>query len=225
MKYKLLNVLEFTSDRKRMSVIVQDPSGKIKLMCKGADSELEKRLSKSIQNQKMLKKTGEFIQEYAKDGLRTLFLAEKEISHSDYLYFNELYRQANANLREKEELLNKLNDQIEQDLILIGSTAIEDKLQEDVGETLAAFKESGIHIWVLTGDKIETAVNIGYSCSLLDNLIAQSVVDGESIDDILIQLADAQKQHVLCQGTNQEQAIVVSGESLAMISSEQFLMN
>jgi P-type E1-E2 ATPase len=54
-------------------------------------------------------------------------------------------------------------------MILVGSTAIEDRLQEDVKETIEAFKECGIKVWVLTGDKVETAINIGYSCGLLNN--------------------------------------------------------
>ena len=56
---------------------------------------------------------------------------------------------------------------IEVDLKLVGATAIEDKLQDDVGLTIAKLKESGIKVWVLTGDKVETAINIGYSCRLL----------------------------------------------------------
>ena len=54
-------------------------------------------------------------------------------------------------------------------MLLIGSTAIEDKLQEEVKETIEGFKEVGIKVWVLTGDKVETAINIGYSCGLLNN--------------------------------------------------------
>lgn len=65
--------------------------------------------------------------------------------------------------------MNAVADKIEKDLNLIGSTAIEDKLQDEVGDTIAALKEAGIKVWVLTGDKIETAINIGYSCQLLDN--------------------------------------------------------
>jgi len=52
---------------------------------------------------------------------------------------------------------------------LIGATAIEDKLQANVGNTIDAIKKAGIKVWVLTGDKIETAINIGYSCKLLSN--------------------------------------------------------
>lgn len=64
----------------------------------------------------------------------------------------------------REEAQNILQDEIERDLMIIGATAIEDKLQDQVGETIAALRASGIKVWVLTGDKVETAINIGYSC-------------------------------------------------------------
>ena len=62
-----------------------------------------------------------------------------------------------------------VQEEIEKDLVMVGATAIEDKLQEDVGITIFKLKQAGIKVWVLTGDKIETAINIGYSCKLLDN--------------------------------------------------------
>ena len=69
----------------------------------------------------------------------------------------------------KEEAINEVAEEIELDFDLIGSTAIEDKLQEDVGETIFDIKRAGIQLWVLTGDKVETAINIGHSCQLLHN--------------------------------------------------------
>lgn len=65
---------------------------------------------------------------------------------------------------EKEKLMEKVAEELENEFELIGSTAIEDKLQDDVGKTIHDFKKAGIQVWVLTGDKVETAINIGYSC-------------------------------------------------------------
>ncbi len=64
----------------------------------------------------------------------------------------------------REKQVNKISDLIELNFELIGSTAIEDKLQDEVGRTIADIKSAGIQVWVLTGDKVETAINIGYSC-------------------------------------------------------------
>jgi magnesium-transporting ATPase (P-type) len=61
----------------------------------------------------------------------------------------------------------QLMDEIEKNLEVMGVTAIEDKLQDGVPETLSALREAGVKVWMLTGDKVDTAINIGYSCSLL----------------------------------------------------------
>lgn len=74
---------------------------------------------------------------------------------------------------------------LEKDFILVGSTAIEDKLQDGVGDTIEALKNAGIKVWVLTGDKVETAVNIGYSCRLLNNDIMQLLIDAKTSKDVL----------------------------------------
>ena len=69
-------------------------------------------------------------------------------------------------------------------MVLVGSTAIEDRLQEDVKETIEAFKETGIKVWVLTGDKVETAINIGFSCGLLNNQMEQYVINTSDSNEI-----------------------------------------
>ena len=67
--------------------------------------------------------------------------------------------------------MNQVAEEIEQEFELVGSTAIEDKLQDGVPETIKMIRQAGIKLWVLTGDKIETAINIGYACHLLDDSI------------------------------------------------------
>lgn len=69
----------------------------------------------------------------------------------------------------REQELEKVNEEIEKDLELIGSTAIEDRLQDKVADTIKFMKRVGIKVWVLTGDKMETAISIGMSTGLLDN--------------------------------------------------------
>ena len=78
--YQLLNVLEFTSDRKRMTVIVRAPDGRIKVLCKGADSVLVPLLAQTPENNRIKQKTMAHLYDYAKDGLRTLMICEKTIS-------------------------------------------------------------------------------------------------------------------------------------------------
>ena len=133
-------------------------------MCKGADSIITPRLKP---NQKILEQTLQYLDQYAKEGLRTLLLAQKEISEEFYQQWNEEFQEALVSQQNREENINKVAEQIENNFELIGSTAIEDKLQDEVGETISFMKKSGIKVWVLTGDKIETAINIGISCELL----------------------------------------------------------
>ena len=80
--------------------------------------------------------------------------------------------------------MEQVAEELEKDFDLVGATAIEDKLQEGVPETIEHIKAAGIKLWVLTGDKIETAINIGYSCRLLDDSINQFIIDAAKPLDI-----------------------------------------
>ena len=113
--------------------------------------------------------TQKAVDSFAADGLRTLFLAEKYISEDDYATWNEKAQAAALLLQGREEAVDLVNEEIERDLTLTGSTAIEDRLQDCVADTLRFVKDAGIKVWVLTGDKVETAINIGFSAGLLDN--------------------------------------------------------
>ena len=166
-KYKLLNVIEFDSTRKRMSVIIRTPENKIMLICKGADSIIEKRLKKPCP---IFEKTQEFLHSFAQTGLRTLLIAGKELSEEKYAEFKVQYLRA-ATSAHKEREMNKVSDALEEEFELYGSTAIEDKLQEDVADTIYDMRQATIKLWVLTGDKVETAMNIGMACKLLDNVM------------------------------------------------------
>lgn len=159
LKYQLLNVIEFDSTRKRMTVIVRCPDNSIKVLCKGADSVIYERLKTNH----YVKFTEKCLENFAKEGLRTLLLAEKEISDQEFEDWADKYNQAALLLENREQTMCEIAEQIETDFELIGSTAVEDRLQDDVANTISLLKAAGIKIWVLTGDKIETAINIGYS--------------------------------------------------------------
>ena len=77
-------------------------------------------------------------------------------------------------------------EKIETNFVLIGSTAIEDKLQDEVADTISFIKEAGIKLWVLTGDKIETAINIGFSCSLLNLDMEIFILDKKKTNQIML---------------------------------------
>ena len=116
------------------------------------------------------------MEDYAKEGLRTLLVASKELDEKFYEDWSTKYKEAMVSVNRDEEC-NRVAELIEQDLKLIGSTAIEDKLQVDVGNTIHDLKRAGIKVWVLTGDKVETAINIGYSCRLLSDEMESFILE------------------------------------------------
>ena len=128
--YELLEVLEFNSTRKRMSVILKNKKGKILLYSKGADNILLDRMKKPVSKQE---ETQECLTKYANGGLRTLIVASKEISQNEYNTWKRQYQNAQSQLQDREKKMMDVQELIEKDLSLVGGTAIEDKLQEDVG--------------------------------------------------------------------------------------------
>jgi phospholipid-transporting ATPase len=111
--------------------------------------------------------TIDHLEQFAKEGFRTLVLAYKVISEEEYQAWNEKYKKAATSIQNREKKIDEVAELIEKNFLVLGASAIEDKLQPGVPETIVMLKKAGIKVWVLTGDKIETAVNIGYSCKLL----------------------------------------------------------
>ena len=122
-----------------------------------------------------MKKTQGFVNQYAEEGLRTLFLAQKEVSPGFYKDWKLQADRAKEQVVDRDEEVERVDALIETDLELIGSTAIEDRLQDRVADSIRFMKSTGIKVWVLTGDKIETAMNIGVSAGLLDSAMGQHI--------------------------------------------------
>jgi len=177
-EYEILNVCEFNSTRKRMSVIVRGPDKRIKLYTKGADTVIYERLAPNqtfsdptlVHLEVNLNSSPAMqadLQDYATEGLRTLCLAYREVSEDEYRNWAVMYDNAASQLSNRADALDRAAEAIEQNLHLLGATAIEDKLQEGVPDAIHTLQQAGIKIWVLTGDRQETAINIGLSCRLI----------------------------------------------------------
>ncbi|KAG6712677.1 hypothetical protein I3843_05G106800 [Carya illinoinensis] len=229
---KLLNVLEFNSSRKRMSVIIRDEEGKIFILCKGADSVMFGRLAKN--GREFEEETREHVNEYADAGLRTLLLAYREVGEEEYKEFNEKFNEAkNSVSADRETLIDEVADNIERDLTLLGATAVEDKLQNGVPNCIDKLAQAGIKIWVLTGDKMETAINIGFACSLLRQGMKQIIINLESPqiqaleragdkaaiskaskESVLSQITEGKAQLTSSSGGSDAFALIIDGKSL-----------
>ncbi|XP_071642115.1 probable phospholipid-transporting ATPase IA isoform X4 [Temnothorax longispinosus] len=222
-RYEILNVIEFTSARKRMSVIVKTPEGKIKIFCKGADSAIYERLmSASLETSDLdlehaddfRETTLEHLEAFATDGLRTLCFASAEIPENVYQWWRESYHKASISVRNRETMLDQAANFIESKLTLLGATAIEDQLQDQVPETIQAFIQADIHVWVLTGDKQETALNIGYSCKLITHGMPLYIINESSLDktrEVIIQRCLDFGIDLKCKN---EVALIIDGSTL-----------
>lgn len=158
--YEVLHVQEFDSDRKRMSIIVRDRQrNEYVLFCKGADSSI---LDRCVCKTEKLYDTS--LRTFAENGWRVIVVAYKVLNEYEYKQYDALLADATTDIVNRETKLVKAFDAIESRLHILGVTAVEDKLQEDVEITLNELRQAGIKIWVLTGDKVETAINISDSC-------------------------------------------------------------
>ncbi|RDB22204.1 putative phospholipid-transporting ATPase C24B11.12c [Hypsizygus marmoreus] len=167
-RYELLNILEFTSVRKRMSVVLRKldaDDSRLFLLSKGADNVIFERLRPG--GDELKETTEKDLAEFASSGLRTLTLAYKVVPEDEYRAWSERYHEATIAIDGRDERIEAISDELEHDLRLLGATAIEDRLQDGVPETIADLKRAGIKIWVATGDKLETAIAIGHSTNLI----------------------------------------------------------
>lgn len=233
--YSVLNTLEFNSTRKRMSAIIRMPDNKIILFCKGADSIIYSRLARGEQAE-LRKSTAEHLEMFAREGLRTLCIAQRELNEDEYQSWNKQHELAAAAIQDREDKLEAVADSIERELTLLGGTAIEDRLQEGVPDTIALLAEAGIKLWVLTGDKVETAINIGFSCNLLNNSMELIVL---KIEDELVSTAEAELDRCLAMfnltGSDEDldaakkshvppaptHALVIDGDSLRLVLDDK----
>ncbi|OCH92040.1 calcium transporting ATPase [Obba rivulosa] len=213
LEYEILNICEFNSTRKRMSTIVRCPDGKIKLFCKGADTVILERLS---ENQPFTEKTLVHLEDYATEGLRTLCIASRDIPETEYRQWVTIYDQAASTINGRGEALDNAAELIEKDMLLLGATAIEDKLQDGVPDTIHTLQMAGIKVWVLTGDRQETAINIGMSCKLISESMNLVIVNEETShgthDFITKRLTAIKNQRST--GELEDLALIIDGKSL-----------
>ncbi|XP_021953805.2 probable phospholipid-transporting ATPase VD isoform X3 [Folsomia candida] len=241
-KYEILHTFPFDSVRKRMSLVVRHPqTNQIIMYCKGADTAIFSKLKRiDVIQTELANRTQTQIDNYAREGLRTLVMAKRVLSENEYRDWLIKFHQAELDLNHRDELLSEAYSAMENNMELVGATGIEDRLQDRVPETIEALRNAGIVVWVLTGDKQETAVNIAYSCKLftsnMDIVILNSRSKDQAESSILFYLNEIEKIRTgenasseasnsvhrrpseLCSPlTNKERALVVDGKTLTYI--------
>ncbi|KAH9743902.1 phospholipid-transporting ATPase 2 [Citrus sinensis] len=183
LQYEILETLEFTSDRKRMSVVVKDcHSGNISLLSKGADEAILPYAHAGQQTRTFV----EAVEQYSQLGLRTLCLAWREVEEDEYQEWSLMFKEASSTLIDREWRIAEVCQRLEHDLKVLGVTAIEDRLQDGVPETIETLRKAGINFWMLTGDKQNTAIQIALSCNFISpepkgQLLS---IDGKTEDEV-----------------------------------------
>lgn len=332
-EYEILNVIDFTSLRKRMSVVVKFPDSRIGVVCKGADSVilerlrhaeiakkkardllmsssdrktleadlvLQSKLSMDLESRKsgsslrgsldiverlnsidgivnkdkhelskiaaqakrslhlqqakrysleeftnnhddkekayipndnlllsdeyLIEKTLEHMEDFSTEGLRTLLYSFKWLNRGEYESWSEGYHAAKIALVDRSKKLEEAGEKIETDLELLGATAIEDKLQEGVSDAIEKLTRAGIKLWMLTGDKRETAINIGYSCRLIKDYSTVVILSiDEGSDNLRQRITGASND--MEDGSIAHCVVVVDGATLSSIEEDSTLFS
>lgn len=311
-QYQVLDVIEFSSKRKRMSIIIRMPDGRICVFCKGADnvirdslrlSDLAEQTAHDIGKRASIRRTTEqgyarqrqsvhsdmsprnsfgmrrstdlqrmasegmdsWVQrreredfpaarhvnsgwtgtidqrindsaatddatifkscfqhtdDFASEGLRTLLYGYRFLEEDEYARWKEIYREAETSLVDRQKLIEDAGELIEQNFELAGATAIEDKLQDGVPETVDKLRRANIKVWMLTGDKRETAINIGHSarvCKPYSEIFTLDSTLGnlrETMNSTLVEVMKGMLPHSV---------LVVDGGTLAKIEADEAL--
>ena len=161
------------------------------------------------------------IDDFATEGLRTLLFAHRFLTEQDYNSWKKLYHDAETSLVDRQERIEAVGDKIEESLDLLGASGIEDQLQVGVTETIDRLRRANIKIWMLTGDKRETAINIAHSariCRPGSDIFILDIAKGDLHGQILTIMEDLQVQ---CQTnpshTPGHTVIVIDGHTLAAL--------
>lgn len=173
-----------------MSVIIRCPDNTVKLFVKGADTSMFGVAQKSM-NLQVIHATKINLQAYSSLGLRTLVIGVRKLSRNEFKAWHSAYENASTTLIGRGRLLRAVAIDFERNFDILGASAIEDKLQQGVPEAIASMRKAGIRVWVLTGDKQETAISIGYSCKLLTSEMTQIVINSNSRETCKKSLHDA----------------------------------
>lgn len=213
LEYEVLHVFPFTSETKRMGIIVREVgSGDAVFFEKGADVMMSRIVQ---QNDWLDEECGNM----AREGLRTLVIGRKRLTNEQLKSFESAYQAAKISVTNRSEQMQRVVEaHLEKDLELLGVTGVEDKLQNNVKMTLESLRNAGIRIWMLTGDKVETATNIAISTRLFARNQryhqVQKLTSPQEARNTLNFLA-----------ANTDCALVIDGSSLQLMMSEPDLRN
>lgn len=175
-----------------------------------------------LDNEAVFEKTMNHIDEFATEGLRTLVYAHRFLSDEEYRNWEKIYIDATTSLENRTEKIEAAGELVETELELTGATAIEDKLQAGVPEAIDKLRRAGIKLWMLTGDKRETAISIGHSCRLIHDYSTVLVLQSDD-REMVSKMASLVLELEL--GNVAHCVVVIDGATLAYIEKDMTLMS
>lgn len=204
------------SDLGRLSSVASSARSSMQL----EDMEAMVDESIAIDDSAVVERTLQHINEFATEGLRTLLYGYRYLTEDEYQTWKKSYLEATTSLVDRTRLIEEAGDMIERNLDLCAATAIEDKLQQGVPEAIDKLRRAQIKMWMLTGDKRETAINIGYSCRLIKDYSTVTILDHEAgqVDEMAAAAVVA-----ITQGTVAHSVVVVDGQTLSKIGEDDIL--
>ena len=226
--FKQLALLSFSSERKRMSVVYETPEGKIVIVSKGADQVMLPRCRKDNQ---ILNTTKNHLKGMGMSGYRTLCVAYKEITSEEFAAWNNEYHKATLSMENRTQAIEKCAEIIENDLILLGATAVEDKLQDGVPETISMLLEAGLHVWILTGDKLETSLSVALSSMLLTDIMPVVIFRDDQLIDSESEVAKKKNREIInskidetetYKRNDQKLGLVIEGGALTIMLKPEY---
>lgn len=170
-----------------------------------------------VDNSATFERCFQHINDFASEGLRTLLHAYRFLDEEEYTSWRKVFRDASTSLVDRQAMIEKAGDIIEQDLELAGATAIEDKLQKGVPEAIEKLRRANIKMWMLTGDKRETAINIGHSCRLIKDYSSITILDYEN-GDVKQRMASATLD--ISHGKVAHSVVVIGGHTLGLLQAD-----
>ncbi|KAK3228622.1 hypothetical protein Dsin_000503 [Dipteronia sinensis] len=222
-RFNVLGLHEFDSDRKRMSVILGYPDKTVRLFVKGADTSMFHVIDKAL-NKKIILETEAHLHAYSSLGLRTLVVGMRELNASEFEQWQSSFEVASTAIIGRVASLRRVAINVEKNLCLLGASAIEDKLQKGVPEAIESLRTAGIKVWVLTGDKQETAISIGYSSKLLTSNMSKITINHNTKESCRKSLEEAiamSKKLMNVGGSSGDSvtpvALIIDGASLVYI--------
>jgi len=223
-EYRLLAVNPFDSVRKRMSVLVQHPTTyRYILLVKGADNAMIEEASHS--SKQFLDTLGLQVRDYSRQGLRSMVIGRRDLDRETVEPWLERYRQAQTSIWCRDQELSEAAVDIEQQIDLLGVTAVEDELQDDVGDAIEAFRRAGVKLWVLTGDNLETATAIGFSTCVLTKEMQCLVMHTDMSFARIVEEHSAWATLSNIERVRLELALIVEGGAFERIATEDEMQN